>query len=259
MFEALPISVPMLALVCFLIGMGAFVDAVAGGGGLISLPAYLFAGLPVHTAMGCNKFSASVGTTFAAASFLQGRALHLRTALLAAAGSFAGGTIASRLALLIPDSMLRLIVLIGVPTAAVVIFSQRKLPDDNRFETLPPRRAVVLAVVIGFLIGLWDGLVGPGTGTFAIIAFSMLMKFDLTTSSGNAKVLNLASNYASLLTFVRSGDVIYAVAIPAAVCGVIGSLLGSRMAIKGGAKMIRPMLLLVLALLLAKMAADIFL
>ena len=112
------------------------------------------------------------------------------------------------------------------------------------------------SVAIGLGIGLYDGIIGPGTGTFAIIAFTTLMGFDLRTAGGNAKVLNLASNYASLVTYLMNGLVIFSVGIPCAVSGIVGNLLGSHFALKNGAKFIRPMMLVVLVLLLGKLVSD---
>ena len=123
-----------------------------------------------------------------------------------------------------------------------------------------PKLAVALlaalALGIGLGIGLYDGLVGPGTGTFAIIAFSSLMKFDLRTANGNGKVLNLASNYASLFTYLMSGLVVFSIGIPCAISGIAGNLLGSHFALRKGAKFIRPMMLVVLVLLLGKLISD---
>ena len=104
----------------------------------------------------------------------------------------------------------------------------------------------------------YDGLIGPGTGTFAILAFSALMGYDLRSASGNAKLLNLASNYASVITVVLAGKVLYAVALPAAVFGVLGHLLGSGFALKKGARFIRPMMLCVLCLLLGNLLWETF-
>lgn len=118
-------------------------------------------------------------------------------------------------------------------------------------------RAALLAFMIGLLIGGYDGLFGPGTGTFAIMAFSVLMGFDLRTASGNAKILNLASNYASLMTFAFAGTIIYGVALPAALCGIAGNYLGAHCALTKGARFIRPMMLTVLMMLVLKLLFDI--
>ena len=214
-------------------------------------------GLPVHLLYGANKFSSACGTTFASAMFFRSGALDLQVALIAAAASFAGSTLGSRLVLLLSGEVLKIMVLVMLPIAAIIIFTQRKLPEEDRSSQVPRKKALVLAAVIGLLIGLYDGLVGPGTGTFAIIAFTSVLKFDLRTASGNAKVLNLASNYASLITYIGAGNVPFALAIPCAVCNILGAILGSHFALSKGGKFIRPMLLVVLVLLLGKMAMDL--
>ena len=236
------LSLPMLLFLMLMTGFAGFVDSAAGGGGLISLPAYLFAGLPVHYTYGTNKFSAACGTTFATAQFFQKGAMNIRVGLLAAVGSFVGSALGSHIIIL--------------PVAAVLILWRRDLPDENRDDGTLNAKKAVLALAIGLGIGLYDGIFGPGTGTFAIIAFTTLMGFDLRTAGGNAKVLNLASNYASLVTYLSSGLVVFSIGIPCAISGIVGNLLGSHFALKKGAKFIRPMMLVVLVLLLGKIVSD---
>ena len=241
---------------CPLIFLAGFVDSVAGGGGVISLPAFMLTGMPAHNAYACNKLAASCGTTFAAARYLFSRVLDLRVALLSAAGSFLGASAASRLVLLLSEDTLTLMLLIILPVAAVLILLRRSDGEEDRSSRLPAKRRWLLAAVIGLAIGVYDGLFGPGTGTFAIMGYTMLMKYDLRTASGNAKLLNLASNYASVVTFALAGTILYQVAVPAALCNIAGGYLGSGLAIKKGARFIRPVMLAVVALLLGKMALD---
>lgn len=249
----------MMVLVSLLVGLGGFVDASAGGGGLITLPAYMATGLPVHMVYAANKFSSACGTTFSSAMFLRKGALEGKVALTAAAFSFLGSGLAARLVLVLSDRVLKTLVLIMLPIAAVIIFSQRKQPEENRASEVPLKKKLLLSALIGFFIGGYDGLIGPGTGTFAILAFTAILKFDLRTASGNAKLLNLASNYASLATFLLAGTVPFALAIPCALCNIGGALLGSHFALSRGAKFIRPMMLVVMGLLLIKLATDLIL
>lgn len=257
--DTFSLSIPILCVICFFVFLAGFVDAAAGGGGLISLPAYIATGMPAHFAYGCNKFSSACGTTLASARFFKNKAMDVQTALLAAAGSFLGSGVAARIVLLLDDQILKRIVIIFLPIAAIVIFLNRGYGAENLSHQLSKQRKILFALLIGLLIGFYDGMVGPGTGTFAIIAFSILMKYDLKTSSGNAKILNLASNYASLITYALNGKVLWMIAIPAAACNVLGSYFGSGMALKKGASFIRPMILVVMILLLIKIVSDVVL
>ena len=254
--ESITISPPMLLFLMGMTGFAGFVDSAAGGGGLISLPAYLFAGLPPHYTYGTNKFSAACGTTFATVNFFRNGAVNLRVGLLAAAGSFAGSALGAHIVLRLSDAALQGMMFVILPLAAVLILWRRKLPDENRDDGTLDWKKAALALGIGLGIGLYDGIFGPGTGTFAIIAFTTLMGFDLRTAGGNAKVLNLASNYASLATYLASGLVVFSIGIPCALSGIAGNLLGSHFALKNGAKFIRPMMLVVLVLLLGKLLSD---
>ena len=247
------ISLPMMAFLVFMTGFAGFVDSAAGGGGLISLPAYLFAGLPPHYTYATNKFSAACGTTFATASFFKNGAMNLKVGILAAIGSFAGSALGAHIVLMLSDEVLQMMMFIILPIAAVVILWRRNLPDENRDDGTLNLKKALLALGIGLGIGLYDGMVGPGTGTFAIIAFTSLMGFDLRTANGNAKVLNLASNYASLFTYLSSGLVVFPVGIPCAISNIVGNIIGSHFALRKGAKFIRPMMLVVLVLLLGKL------
>lgn len=256
MMGEITVSGPMLLFLICMTGFAGIVDSAAGGGGLISLPAYLFAGLPVHYTYGTNKFSAACGTTFATGKFLRSGALDLKVGLLAAVGSFLGSAAGSHVAVWLSDGALRVMMLCILPVAAVIILTQWRAPDRDCGETPLTRLRAAQALAIGVGIGCYDGLFGPGTGTFAIIAFSTIMGFDMRRASGNAKILNLASNYASLVTYLASGLVVFHIAIPCAISGIVGNLIGSRLALKGGAKVIRPMMLVVLVLLLGRLTLE---
>ena len=229
------ISPWMMAFLILMTGFAGFVDSAAGGGGLISLPAYLFAGLPPHYTYATNKFSAACGTTFATANFFKNGAINVKVGVLAAIGSFAGSALGAHIVLLLSDEMLRTMMFIILPVAAVIILWQRNLPDENRDDGTLDLKKILLALAIGLGIGLYDGVMGPGTGTFAIIAFTTLMGFDLRTANGNGKVLNLASNYASLFTYLMNGLVVFHIGIPCAISNILGNLLGSHFALKKGA------------------------
>lgn len=251
------ISPFMLCFVVAMAGFAGFVDSIAGGGGIITLPAYLFAGIPPHNAYAVNKFAASSGTTLAVINYFKGGAIDLKAALVAAVGSGIGSTIAANLVLLMSEQFLKMLIICVIPIVAIIIFSQRNLPDENKVEPGMSLKKVALAFGIGFLVGGYDGLVGPGTGTFAIMAFSTIMKYDVLTAGGNAKILNLASNVAALVTFLMQGLVVFQIAIPCAISAIVGTQIGSHMALKRGAAFIRPMMLFVVTLMMLKVFYDV--
>lgn len=247
----------MLLAVCPLVFFAAVVDAIAGGGGLISLPAYLLTGMPAHMAYGSNKFSACIGTLFSALRFLKNGSLNLKIALFSAIFALLGSASGARLTLVLDDKALRISMLILLPfTAIFVLFNKNAFNDQSAFARLSAKRALFLAAVIGFALGLYDGFFGPGTGTFLILAYSMVMGFDFKTACGNTKIVNLASNTAALIVFILAGQVMYVIAIPAVICSIAGNWLGSGLAIHKGAKFIRPVLIGVLLLLFIKIIYD---
>jgi len=246
-----------LIYICPLAFLAGFIDSSAGGGGTISTPAYLLTGMPAHLAFGTNKMSSSIGTIVATGRFIKHKACDVRIAVISAALAALGSVLGSRLLLLLDDRTFRIMLIIALPCVALFLVFRKNKTFEDRREGISARRTIVLASVIGFFIGMYDGIIGPGTGTFAIIAFNAALKYDLKTASGNAKILNLASNLASFVTFALAGNVLFALALPVAVFSIAGNYIGSGFAIKKGAKFIRPMLLIVLSLLLAKVVYDL--
>jgi len=247
---------PTLLYLAPLVFLAGFIDSAVGGGGTISIPAYLLTGMPAHLAFGTNKLSASLGTTVAAWRFIKNKAIDLRTAAISAIGALIGAALGSQFVLMLDDTTLRIMLIIALPCVAVfLVFRKDKFYESNQ-DGFSKQRITALASLIGFGIGLYDGIIGPGTGTFAIIAYNALMKYDLKTASGNAKVLNLSSNIASLVTFIIAGHVLFVVGLPAALFGIAGNYLGAGFAIKKGTKFLRPMLFVVLGLLMIRIIFD---
>ena len=246
-------------IVCPLIFLGGFVDSVAGGGGLITLPAYLMAGLPTHMAMGTNKVVNAIGTGTAALRYLKSGRVQLRVALVAAVTALVGSVIGTRVALLIPEDILKILMLVALPVVAVVLAVKKDVGQESPGpkRSYSRRYEAAAAGIIGLVIGCYDGLVGPGTGTFMIMAFTMALSMDLITASGCAKIGNLASNVASAVVFLLNGKVFWALAVPAALCNALGGYCGARYAIRGGSGKIRGMIFLVLGLMFVKMLWDL--
>lgn len=244
----------MYLIVCPLIFLAGFVDSVAGGGGLISLPAYYLAGLNPYLAAGTNKLSACLGTIAASGRYVVSRKVDLKVGLFAALAALPGSWLGATLQQLIPEHIVRIMMICVIPIVAVVVLGNRSAFSGK--SRIPAGAIIPVSLAIGFVIGFYDGLVGPGTGTFLIILFTMLMGIDTVTASGTAKLVNLASNIAALATYITTGNVLVGLGIPAALCAIGGNLLGAGMTIKKGTGFIRKMLIVVLVLLLAKMVYD---
>ena len=248
----------MLLIICPLCFLAGFVDSIAGGGGIISIPAYLIAGLPVHTAYGTNKFAMAIGTSASAGRFLIHGKVNLTAALSAAPAALIGAYGGTRLALALDERYLKAALMIALPLIAIFLFTRRSFGCEPAVATIVPvSRIVPISLVAGLTIGAYDGFIGPGTGTFLILIFTGLLHFDLIKASGTAKIVNLSSNIASLITYFVNGKVLFAIGIPAALCTTLGNLLGSHLAINKGTRIIRPIIIMVLFLLFLRFLYDL--
>ena len=237
-----------LMIICPLVFLAGFIDSVAGGGGLLSTPAYMMAGLPMHNVLATNKVMSSVGTSMAAAKYIKSGKIQWNTAIISAALSFAGSFTGSQIALLIDQTMLKTAFTCVLPfIAAFVLFNKK---SEEGVQKLFGIKMYVAAAVIGFVIGMYDGLIGPGTGTFLIFAYTLIIGFDYITASGNAKIINLSS-------YIMAGKVLWAIAIPAAVANTLGNYIGSSYALKNGGKAVKKMLIVVLIGIFIKLVTDI--
>lgn len=232
-----------------------FVDAIAGGGGLISLPTFLAVGVPAHMALGTNKFSVFAGTGISAAYFAKKGHVQWSTALIAFTGALISSALGARIALLVDERVLSWLLIAAVPVVAVVLFTKKEFGAETK--TMSIARARTYSFAIGLAIGAYDGFFGPGTGTFLIMAFTLVMGMNLMDACGNTKVVNFASNVAAVVLFIVKGEVDYRLGVPCALCAIIGNWIGSRLAIRNGARIVRPMMVFVILLLLGKVVVDL--
>lgn len=242
-------------IVCPLIFLGGFVDSVAGGGGLITLPAYLMAGIPVHAAAGTNKVVNGIGSFTASVKYFRGGKIRLPVALWAALGALAGGYAGAEAAKLLPAAVLQGLMLAALPVVAVFLALKRDFGQAPA-GALPSGREALLSLLTGLAIGCYDGLVGPGTGTFLIMIFTAALRLDLVSASGCAKVVNLASNAAAGTRAQTVFPPRMKDTAAAAVCSALGNYCGARYTIQGGGKRVRGMIFAVLGLMFVKLLAE---
>ena len=241
---------------CPLAFLAGFVDAIAGGGGLISLPAYIFAGLPVHLALGTNKLSNSMGTLVATARYaLRGymvREFVLVAVPLALAGSWAG----SNAALVTEETVFRVIMLAALPFVAFFVLRTRDLDAFSRVE-IPRGRALATTACIALAMGFYDGFFGPGTGTFLMLLLTALAHQDVRHAQGTTKAVNISTNLAALAVFAANGQVLLGLGLVAGAFNIIGNWLGSQSFIGKGSAIARPVMLAVIAAFFVKLLVDI--
>ena len=244
-----------LVIVCPLVFLGGLVDAMAGGGGIITLPAYLMAGLPAHLALATNKLSSTVGTCVSTTRLARAGCIDARLALPGVACALLGSPVGARLALLVPEGAFRVVLMVALPLIAVLVLREKSLRPDTL--PMPASRRVAVICACGLACGTYDGFYGPGTGTFLLLLLSGAARLGVRDASGIMKAVNLASNVAGVVTFALAGQVWWALGLIAGVFGIAGHYLGAGMVLRGGVRAVRPIIVAVLAALFVKTALEL--
>ncbi len=243
-------------IVCPLVFLAGFVDAIAGGGGLISLPAYIIAGVPAHFALGTNKLGSAMGTTISTARYLKNGYLKgklmIQIAVGACIASLVGSSIGSSLSLLVSEQVLKNLMIPVLPIVAFYVLRNKNLGSVEVREPLPEAATFIIALLAAFLVGGYDGFYGPGTGTFLILILTGAARMDVRKASALTKVINLSSNVAALVTFLLNGTVNYTLGLAAGVFCIAGHYIGSGLVVHNGQRIVRPVILVVLAILFVK-------
>ncbi len=245
----------LLALAAVLAGL---IDSVVGGGGLIQLPALLgvFPQAAPASLFGTNKLAAIWGTAFAARSYAKRLTLIWDIALPASAAALLFAFIGARAVSLVPQDLIRKALPFILLAVAIYVFRRKSFGSETREESSGPQRG--LALLTGAVIGFYDGLFGPGTGSFLIFIFVRFFYLDFLHASAIAKVVNVACNFAALAWFASAGQVIWPLGLLMAGCNIAGSIIGTRLALKGGAGFVRKLFLIVVGLLIIKTGYDGF-
>jgi uncharacterized membrane protein YfcA len=238
----------------FLIVAGFFaglVDSMAGGGGLISLPALVAAGVPPHIALGTNKLQSCLGTMVGTSRFLKRGLIVLPVALPAAILSALGSLAGSRTALALSSEHLMALIPPLIVLVGLITFLRRGFGNEDHFGAASAKE-IFLASAIGFVIGFYDGFFGPGTGSFLVFLFVALLHFGFLRANAAAKLVNLGSNVAALISFALAGKILLVAGLAMAAANIAGNLVGAGLAIRKGSALIKPVFGLVLAALLVK-------
>ncbi|KII75544.1 sulfite exporter TauE/SafE family protein [Vibrio renipiscarius] len=248
-----PTMLLVLALVAFFAG---FIDAVAGGGGMLTVPTLLSLGLPPHMALGTNKLAASFASSTAAFTYYKKRLFKPqcwnRSFIATFIGAIVGTLVVDAISTQWLEKTLPLIIL-----AAAVYTIWHKTPENSSNEPPPPCPVFrKKQVVQGGILGFYDGIAGPGTGAFWTVSTMALYRLNILVASGVAKAMNFTSNFTSLVTFAILGHIDWVLGLTMGVCLMAGAFVGAHSAIRFGAKFIRPVFVTVVSILAIKLAYD---
>lgn len=237
--------------------LAAFVDSIAGGGGIISVPAFLVAGIPPHVALGTNKFSSTCASLTSSIKFMQSGKVDFKILKFLIPFTFVGALLGVNTVLSINAKYLNTIVLVLLLLVGGYSLFSNSVGLDDRFSKLD-KKNLTLGILLALSLGFYDGFFGPGTGSFLIFGLIAIYKFDFVRAAGNGKVLNFISNIASLLLFAFKGQINYKVGIPVALFMILGAKFGTKVALKNGAKIIKPIFITMSLALATKMLFSMF-
>ena len=243
-------------IICPLVFLAGFIDAIAGGGGLISLPAYLFAGLPVHNAIATNKLSSAMGTTISTLKYAKNGYLNYKRAIPCVFFALIGSGIGANLALIISDKFFIIIMLIILPFIAFYVLKTKNF--ENSKISYSNNITLILCLIPAFFIGMYDGFYGPGTGTFLLILLTSVARVKLDEAAGTTKMINLTSNITSLIIYIINGKVIFSLGIIAGCFSIVGNYLGAKFFTNKGVKILRPLIIVVLCIFFCKIFIENF-
>lgn len=248
-----------IALLCFFAFLAGFIDSIVGGGGLIQTPAMLvlLPHVPIPTLFGTGKVSGISGTTAALLRYSKTVQINWKTLLPAAISAFIFSFIGARAVSHFPTEALRPVVLLLLISVAIYTFFKKDLGALHA-PRLTPGKERVYAIILGICIGFYDGFFGPGTGSFLIFAFVGVFGFSFLAASASAKLVNVATNLSALFYFAITDQILYRIGIPMAICNIIGSQIGSRLAIAKGSGFIRIFFLIIVTAIILKFGNDTY-
>ena len=242
----------MFLIVCPMLFLAGLVDAIGGGGGLISLPAYLLAGVPMHNAIATNKLSSTCGTALTTVRFIRQGLVNWKIAAPTIVFAMLGSSLGANLSMKMDEGIMQNILFVVLPVVAFMVMNPKRFRDREGNQVVRGSRLWVTAIASAFLIGIYDGIYGPGTGTFLIVAFTLFAGMDMRSANAQSKIINLTTNITSLTIFLMNGQAVLLLGLAAAVCNMAGNYVGSGLAMKQGSKVTRPVIALVLVLLFLK-------
>lgn len=243
-------------IVCPLVFIAGFVDAIAGGGALISIPSFFLAGLPTHMAIGTNRLAIIFGTSVSTYKYAKLGYIKLKRTIICILCVLLGTYIGAQMVLLLSDKEFKILLLILMPLTALYLLHKKKLSNvEGNYSEV---KIILITAIISLVVGLYDGFYGPASGTFLILAFCAFSKLSVKNANGLCKPLNLSSDICVFFVFWYHGFVCFELGLVAAVFNMAGNYLGSKFFEKRGAFATIPIMLVVMSLFVIKVSYDLF-
>lgn len=249
----------LILLLCFFAFCAGFVDSIVGGGGLIQTPLSLavLPQIPVATVIGTLKVPAFTGTAFATSQYLKKIKVQWKLFIIMAIVAFIAAFIGSQLLTMVNNDFMKPLLFVIL----IILFIYTLFKKDfgqAQARAIDKKNAIIKGILIAFVVGMYDGFIGPATGTFFIVAFVSLLRMDFLQASSTAKLVNLATNFGSICLFLISGKIIWAIALPMAVCNGLGGFIGAKLAIAKGNQFIRYIFMFVILLSICRFGYEVF-
>ncbi|MFT5874677.1 MAG: putative membrane protein YfcA [Clostridium sp.] len=246
-----------IVLLCMAGFLGAFVDSIAGGGGLITVPAFMLAGLPPHMVLGTNKFSATAGSFTSSLKFIKSGKANFKLLKFLIPCAFLGSMLGVNAVLRVDQKFLNTLVLILIMFIGIYTLFSKSLGLEDKFQGLT-KKNVIYGAILALSLGFYDGFFGPGTGSFLVFGFINIFGFNFVSSSANARILNFTSGLTALILFALSGKIDYMIGIPVAIFMVLGAKMGTSVALNKGSKLIKPIFVIMSLAVALKMLISLF-
>ena len=242
-------------IICPLVFIAGFIDAVAGGGGLISLPAYFITGMPAHNCVATNKMSSFMGTSIATVKYGRDGFIPWKIAAFCIPCAFLGSAIGANAALMLPDRIFKIVLIVIIPLTGLLVLTRKDILNPTRSYSVST--TTVISAACALFIGVYDGFYGPGTGTFLLLLLTGVAGMDLTKANGLTKAVNLTTNLSAFVVFLLSGQVMIPLGFVAGLFNIAGNYIGATRFEKNGSAIVKPVLITVLTVFFIKIIMEL--
>ncbi|MEG0279900.1 MAG: TSUP family transporter [Morganella sp. (in: enterobacteria)] len=243
----------LLVIASFIAG---YIDSIAGGAGLILIPAFMLTGLPPHMALGQEKLVSSFGTLAAITNFIKNKSIYWQIIPSGIVSSFLGAWVGAKAIIYLPAETITYIIICMLPLGLLAAFFKGRLGQAQQNSAV--RKSVWLVFFTCFIVGFYDGFFGPGTGSIFIICLFLINNLDLLKSSATSKIFNLASNIGGLVAFIMAGHIAFLISIPMIAASLLGNHLGSQHAIRTNGEIVRKILILTVGIMMLTLLINLF-